>query len=125
MEIIWLVGRILFSALFIMSGFGHFRNRKEMIQYAQMMKAPAPELFVPLTGIMIILGGLSVLFNFYLTVGAILLFLFLVPVAFIMHKFWGVQDPGLSANQMAHFFKNLSLAGASLILIYLDYISKQ
>jgi len=96
-----------------------------MIQYAQMMKAPAPELFVPLTGIMIILGGLSVLFNFYLTVGAILLFLFLVPVAFIMHKFWGVQDPGLSANQMAHFFKNLSLAGASLILIYLDYISKQ
>ena len=125
MEIIWLVGRILFSALFIMSGFGHFRNRKEMIQYAQMMKAPAPELFVPLTGIMIILGGLSVLFNFYLTVGAILLFLFLVPVAFIMHKFWGVQDPGLSANQMAHFFKNLSLAGASLILINLDYISKQ
>jgi len=125
MEIIWLVGRILFSALFIMSGFGHFRNRKEMIQYAQMMKAPAPEVFVPLTGIMIILGGLSVLFNFYLTVGAILLFLFLVPVAFIMHKFWGVQDPGLSANQMAHFFKNLSLAGASLILIYLDYISKQ
>jgi putative oxidoreductase len=125
MEIIWLVGRILFSALFIMSGFGHFRNHKEMIQYAQMMKAPAPELFVPLTGVMIILGGLSVLFNFYLTVGAILLFVFLVPTAFIMHKFWGVQDPGLSANQMAHFFKNLSLAGASLILIYLDYISKQ
>ncbi len=125
MEIIWLVGRILFSALFIMSGFGHFRNRKEMIQYAQMMKAPAPELFVPLTGVMIILGGLSVLFNFYLTVGAILLFVFLVPTAFIMHKFWGVQDPGLSANQMSHFLKNLSLAGASLILIYLDYISKQ
>lgn len=125
MEIIWLVGRILFSALFIMSGFGHFKNYKDMIQYAKMMKAPAPELFVPLTGVMIILGGLSVLFNFYLTVGAILLFLFLVPVAFIMHKFWGIQDPGLSANQMAHFFKNLSLAGASLILIYLDYISKK
>ncbi|MFN3134347.1 MAG: DoxX family protein [Candidatus Kryptonium sp.] len=125
MEIIWLVGRILFSALFIMSGFGHFRNRKDMIQYAQMMKAPAPELFVPLTGLMIILGGLSVLFNFYLTLGAVLLFLFLVPAAFIMHKFWGIQDPGLSANQMVHFLKNLSLAGASLILIYLDYISKQ
>jgi putative oxidoreductase len=122
MEAIWIIGRILFSALFIMSGFGHFRNRKDMVAYAQMMKAPAPEILVPLTGLMIILGGLSVLFDFYTTIGAILLVLFLIPTAFIMHKFWEVQDPGLSANQMAHFFKNLALAGASLIIIYLDNV---
>ncbi|CUS97777.1 DoxX family protein [Candidatus Chrysopegis kryptomonas] len=124
MEAIWVIGRILFSVLFIMSGFGHFRNYKDMVQYAQMMKAPAPNVTVLLTGVMIILGGLSVLFNFYTTIGAVLLFLFLVPTAFIMHKFWGVQDPGLAANQMAHFMKNLSLAGASLIIIYLDYVLK-
>ncbi len=122
MEAVWIVGRILFSALFIMSGFGHLRNYKDMVQYAQMMKAPAPNVTVPLTGVMIILGGLSVLFNFYTTIGAVLLLIFLVPTAFIMHRFWGVQDPGLAANQMAHFFKNLSLAGASLIIIYLDYV---
>lgn len=118
MEAIWIIGRILFSALFIMSGFGHLRNYKDMVAYAQMMKAPAPNVMVPVTGIMIILGGLSVLFDFYTTVGAILLVLFLIPVAFIMHRFWGVQDPGLAANQMSHFLKNLSLAGASLIIIY-------
>lgn len=122
MEAIWVIGRILFSALFIMSGFGHFMNHKDMVQYAQMMKAPAPNVMVPITGAMIILGGLSVLFNFYATVGAVLLFLFLVPTAFIMHRFWGVQDPGLAANQMAHFMKNLALAGASLIIIYLEYV---
>ncbi len=122
MEAIWVIGRILFSALFIFSGFGHFRNYKDMVTYAQMMKAPAPNVTVPLTGIMIILGGLSVLFDFYTTVGAILLVLFLIPTAFIMHRFWNVQDPGLAANQMAHFFKNLSLAGASLIILYFDLL---
>lgn len=118
MEAIWVIGRILFSALFIMSGFGHFKNYKDMVTYAQMMKAPAPNVMVPVTGIMIILGGLSILFDFYTIVGAILLVLFLVPTAFIMHRFWNVQDPALSANQMSHFLKNLSLAGASLIVIY-------
>ncbi len=118
MEAIWIIGRILFSALFISSGFGHFRNYKDMVAYAQMMKAPAPNVMVPVTGAMLILGGLSILFDLYTIVGAILLVLFLVPTAFIMHRFWDVQDPGLAANQMAHFLKNLSLAGASLIIIY-------
>jgi len=35
-----------------------------------------------------------------------------------MHRFWGLQDPMMAANQMAHFFKNIALAGAALIIIY-------
>ena len=124
MTAIWIIGRILFALLFIMNGMGHFMNYKGMVEYAKMMKAPAPGFMVPFTGLMILLGGLSVLFNFLTTIGAILLVVFLVPTAFIMHKFWGLEDKVMAQNQMAHFFKNIALAGAALIIIYFDQILK-
>lgn len=118
MEIVLLLGRILFSILFISSGVNHFTQRQGMIQYSAAMGAPAPSLTVPLTGVMLLLGGLSVLLGVYAQIGALLIFLFLVPTAFIMHRFWGLADSMMAANQQAHFFKNIALAGAALIIIY-------
>jgi putative oxidoreductase len=70
---------------------------------------------VVLTGLMLLLGGLSILLGFWVKVGAALLVLFLVPTAFIMHNFWTVTDPMARANDQAHFLKDLALAGAALM----------
>lgn len=114
MDVIPLVGRILMSMIFIFSGINHFAQYRGMVQYSQMFKAPAPKVSVPVTGIVIFLGGLSVLFGYRMDVGLWLLVAFLLPAAFIFHKFWGVPDPMMKANQMAHFMKNLAIAGAAL-----------
>ena len=118
MELLVPLGRLLFSAMFIQSGIGHFQHRAALTAYARSMGAPAAELMVPLTGLMILLGGVSVLLGAYARVGAWLLFLFLVPTALIMHRFWGLPDPQLAQNQRAHFQKNLSLAGGALLIAY-------
>ena len=118
MELLVPLGRLLFSAMFIQSGIGHFQHRASMIAYARSMGAPAPELMVPLTGLMILLGGISVLLGAYARIGALLLVLFLLPTAFIMHRFWGLPDPQLAQNQQIHFQKNLSLAGGALLIAY-------
>jgi putative oxidoreductase len=118
MDILVLVGRILFSWMFIMSGINHFRNRAKMVGYAKGMGAPAPEVAVPLTGLMIELGGLSVLLGAYTRIGALLIFLFLVPTALIMHRFWGVSDPQMAQSQRTHFMKNMSMAGGALLIVY-------
>ena len=118
MDLVLLLGRVLFSHMFIMSGVNHFTHRAPMAGYAKSMGAPMPDLSVPLTGAMILVGGLMVLLGFYARVGALLIFLFLVPTAFIMHRFWGVPDAMMAQNQRAHFMKNLSLAGAALIIAY-------
>ena len=34
----------------------------------------------------------------------------------MMHRFWGVADPMMAANQAGHFWKNITLAGACLML---------
>jgi uncharacterized membrane protein YphA (DoxX/SURF4 family) len=119
MEVVELIGRVVFVTLFLSSGVAHFRQREGMVAYARMMGGPAPELTVPLTGVMLVAGGLSVALGLFADVGALLIAAFLVPTAYFMHAFWKVQDPQMRANQQAHFMKNLSLAGAAITLFAL------
>ena len=116
MDIIFIVGRILFALIFINSGFAHFAQREAMTGYAQFKKVPAAKLAVPITGLMILLGGLSVVLGFWVDLGALLLAAFLVVSAFMMHNFWTMDDATQKMNETVAFFKNLSMAGAALII---------
>ena len=116
MDIIFIVGRILFALIFINSGFAHFAQREAMTGYAQFKKVPAAKLAVPLTGLMILVGGLSVVLGFWADLGALLLAAFLVVSAFMMHNFWTMDDATQKMNETVSFFKNLSMAGAALII---------
>lgn len=58
-----------------------------MTEYSKSKGVPAPGLAVFITGIMLLLGGLSILLGAYVSIGAILLVIFLFPTAFIMHNF--------------------------------------
>lgn len=114
--IVLLIGRVLFSFFFIYSGFNHLTKLSMMSGYAAASGVPAPTVAVLVSGLMLLAGGLSVLLGLKPKLGAILLFVFLVPTAFMVHKFWGIADPMLAANQAAHFWKNITLAGAALII---------
>src|ERR687898_1928349 len=119
MDVVFLVGRILFVLVFLFSGSTvHLLQAKQGIEYARMYRVPAPEITVPLSGLMAVLGGLSVAFGIWGDLGALVLVAFLLPVAFFMHAFWKETDPQQKANQMAHFMKNISMAGGALVLFY-------
>jgi len=118
MEIAVLVGRILFSFMFIMSGFGHFAGRKMMAGYAQSKGVPMAGFLVPASGVLALLGGLSILLGYQARLGAVLLIAFLVPVTFMMHPFWAEKDPMQKIHERVNFFKNLSLTGAALLVVY-------
>lgn len=119
MDILFLIGRAVLGLYFLYSGINHFTKRQGMVGYAKSMGTPAPELAVPATGLMLLLGGASLLLGFWTDAGAVVLIVFLVPVAFSMHKFWGVADAMMAANQQAHFLKNIALAAALLTIIAL------
>jgi len=71
---------------------------------------------VLLGGVLLLLGGLSVLFGVWPDLGALLLVAFLLPTAFLMHGFWKESDAQTRQMEMVQFFKDLSLAGAALML---------
>ncbi|MBI2619123.1 MAG: DoxX family protein [Ignavibacteriales bacterium] len=116
-----LVARILFSMVFIVNGLmGHFGSLDAMAGYADMKGVPLPQVAVVITGIMIVLGGLSILLGVYVRVGALLLVFFLVPTALIIHNFWTLEDEMARMNDMAHFMKDLALAGAAFLIWYFE-----
>jgi putative oxidoreductase len=116
MNIIVLIGRILFSLIFIFSGFSHFK--KESIDYAASHGVIMPEVLVPASGVLAIVGGISVLLGLKARSGAWLLVLFLVPVTFMMHNFWALTDPGMKQTQMHMFMKNISMLGGAFLITY-------
>ena len=116
MDILVLIGRILFSALFLGSAFGHLTQTKAMAGYAASKRLPSPAAAVLGSGVLILLGGLSVLLGAWPDLGALLLIVFLVPTAFLMHGFWRERDPMMRQNDQVHFMKDLALAGAALVM---------
>jgi putative oxidoreductase len=111
-----LAGRVLYAAIFLLAAPNHFSERG--IGYAATEGVPMPNFFVPLAGILALLGGLSVLLGYRAKFGAWLLVLFLVPVTLIMHRFWGLDDPQIAQMQMLNFLKNVGLLGAALLIAY-------
>jgi uncharacterized membrane protein YphA (DoxX/SURF4 family) len=110
-----LIGRVVFSFFFIYSGFNHLTKLSMYAQYAGASGVPAPTLATAVSGLMLLGGGLSILLGFKPGWGALLIFVFLISAAFTVHKFWGISDPMMAANQTAHFWKNIALAGACLM----------
>lgn len=111
------IGRFLYSLIFLVSGMNHFSSGS--ISYAASSGIPMADILVPVSGIIAIVGALSVIFGFHARLGAGLLLVFLVPVTFLMHDFWNVLDPAAAQMQMSHFLKNIALiGGATLIAFY-------
>lgn len=112
-----LVGRVLFSLIFIFSFPGHFKH--ETIAFAAAQGIPLASLLVPISGILELVGALSIAFGYRARWGAVALLAFLVPVTFAMHPFWSVSDPMAHQIQFVMFMKNISLVGAALMIVQL------
>lgn len=116
MDIIVLIGRIVFVLLFLSSGvMGHFGQTEQMAGYAESKGVRPGRPLVQITGLMLVVGGLSILLGVWADLGALILAAFLVPTAFLMHAFWKEEGQAAMAEQV-NFMKNMALAGAALIL---------
>jgi len=109
-----LAGRLLFSIIFIFGATGSFSH--QTIAYAAGQGVPLAAIAVPISGVLSLLGGLSILLGYRARIGAWLLVLFLVPVTPMMHNFWAVKDPMMAQMQMIMFLKNLSMLGGALLI---------
>lgn len=107
------LGRVSFVLIFLMAGFTHMA--KQTIAYAASQGVPAASMLVPLSGVIALLGSLSILLGYRAKLGAWLIVLFLIGVT-PLHKFWGVSDPMMQQLQMAMFMKNIAMLGGALLI---------
>ena len=90
MDIIMIIGRVLFALIFVSSGINHFTKTQAMTGYAQFKKVPAAKASV-----------------------------LLLAMALKMHDFWAHTDPQAKQTETIAFFKNVSMAGAAFFMFAL------
>jgi len=110
------IGRVMFALIFIFTAPNHFKQ--DMIQHAAAAGTPLANILVPVSGILALVGGLSVALGFHARWGAVALILFLVPVTLVMHRFWGLDDPQQAQMQLINFMKNTALIGGAALIAY-------
>ncbi|MHB1686538.1 MAG: DoxX family protein [Ignavibacteriaceae bacterium] len=116
MKSLVLAGRIFYSLIFVLAGMNHFSS--STIGYAAAQGVPLTSIAVPFSGLIAIVGGLSIATGYKAKWGALLIILFLIPVTLMMHNFWAVKDAMMAQIQMAMFMKNISMLGGALIISY-------
>ena len=87
-----------------------------MTGYAKSKGVPVPHLAVTVSGLLLLLGGLSILFRFHMHLGIILVVICLLGMTFMMHKFWNEKDGAARMSDKVGFMKNIALIGALLML---------
>jgi putative oxidoreductase len=116
MKYLVLLGRVLYAAIFVLSAPGHFTSGT--IAYAASKGVPLANIAVPLSGIIALVGGISIILGLKARYGAWLIVLFLVPVTVMMHNYWAFSDPVAARTQYIMFMKNVSMLGAALLIAW-------
>lgn len=123
MSVLILIGRILFSVLILSSAVGHLTKTNDMAAYAKHKGVPMAWAAVFGGGILLALGGISVLFGIWADLGSLLLVLFLIPTAVMMHPFWKEAAGQGRMMEQIQFNKDLALGGAALMFMGLFAIA--
>jgi putative oxidoreductase len=116
---VFIISRVLFALLFLLSAVGHLAKSAEMAQYAAYKGAPGGRAGVILSGLLLLVGAISVLFGIYGDVGALLLAVVLLGITVFMHRFWKEPDPQAKQSEQINFNKNVALIGACLAFFLL------
>ena len=112
-----LAARLLLGQIFFISGVMKVLKPEETA--AQM--ASRDMFWIPFflwaAALVELIGGLSLLLGYKARLGALVLFLFLIPVTLTFHNWWTYPDPKDQHVNMLFFIHNLSLMGGLLLVM--------
>jgi putative oxidoreductase len=111
-----LIGRIALVVLFILSGVSKFADIAGTAAYVASKGLPAATALAVLAGLGEVVGGLLIVIGWQTRLVALALLIYTLIAAYYFHDFWQIADPGEHLNQFIHALKNLSIAGAFLML---------
>jgi uncharacterized membrane protein YphA (DoxX/SURF4 family) len=116
MDIVLIIGRVLFALMLVTGGLNHFTKAEAMAGYAAHKGVPQPKLANLVSGLMLLFGGLSIILGVWADLGALVSAVVLLAMAVMMHDFWKAADPQAKQMETISFFKNVSMAGGALVM---------
>ena len=119
LDLLLILGRVLFGALWIGAGFGHFKSLEAMTGYAKYKKLPAAKLGVIGSGLTFLVGGILIVLGTWIDLAALLIAVTVILAATIFHQYWKETDANTKMQEMMAFNKDMALGGAAIILFAL------
>ncbi|WP_412076157.1 DoxX family protein [Streptomyces xanthophaeus] len=116
MDVLVLIGRLLFVALFVASGVLHLTKTREMAGYTASRGVPMAVPATLVSGLVMLAGAVSVGLGIWADLGALALAAFCFSAALLMHAFWKESDPQAQMTERTQFFKDAALGGAALVI---------
>jgi putative oxidoreductase len=111
-----LVGRILIALIFLLSGISKITGFAGTAGYMASKGLPMVDVLLVITIAIELGGALMIITGFKARLGALALFLWMIPVTFIFHSFWSVPADQAMIQQIM-FMKNLAIMGAMLYIM--------
>jgi putative oxidoreductase len=112
-----LAARVLMSQIFILSGIAKVMDPAGTAQSMEDRGMFWVPFFLGAAVAVELIAGLALLVGFKARLGALLLFLFLIPVTLTFHNFWVESDPKEFRDNMILFMHNLTLMGGLLLVM--------
>jgi putative oxidoreductase len=110
-DIASLAGRVMISALFLLSGWGKVNAPAATISYIESVGLPLATLGFASAVAIEIGGGLALALGYGSRIAAALVAIYLIAAALAFHR--DFADP----NQFVHFMKNVAIAGGLLQIV--------
>ena len=110
-----LAGRILLAIIFIKAGWGKIGGFEGTAGYMASKGLPMVQVLLVLTILVELGGGILLAAGYKARWAALVIALFLVPVTWIFHQYWGIPADQVM-NQSNHFFKNVAIIGGMLMV---------
>jgi putative oxidoreductase len=109
------IGRLAVAFIFLFNAYGHITNFAGTLKFmSSQVNYPENVLRMLLIAaiVLMVVGGLSMVFGLFTRFGALCLILFLIGVTPQMHAFW--KGGAEQAMQLNEFIKNLAIFGGLL-----------
>jgi len=100
---------ILLGIFFLLNGINHFYITQVLKEYAKKRGLIAPKIMVFMAGVLLVLGGLTLMTGVWITQGIIALCVFLILASFMLHKFWKEKKRMMIMLEAMHFVKNWAI----------------
>lgn len=116
-NILLFLGRAIFSSLFLVGAYWHVTNWQTALSKTASAGAPYPEAFLLVATLLMILGGLGLLFGYLIRLSVLLLLIEIIPTTILFFPFWKLSGPDMQIMLLG-FLKSLSLCGGLFFLLY-------
>jgi putative oxidoreductase len=114
---LFVAGRIVLGVYYLYNALHHFTGFDRLTSAVAAHHVPLPSVAVVLSGMLLLVAGVSFLLGVVPKLGTAAAVAFLLPVTLIMHAFWNETDPQARMSNMINFTKNMALLGSSLMFL--------